>query len=90
MTEFELLIGCRNKQELRKVERSMNRFEILKISGPISDLTGRLLGRHSLSHGLGIADAVIAATAIVHQTPLATGNEVDFRFIHGLQLVAYP
>jgi predicted nucleic acid-binding protein len=89
MTEFEMLAGCRDKRELRKLESSLKRFETLKLNEPVSDLAGRLLARYSLSHGLRIADACIAATAIVHPIPLATGNIADFRYIRGLRLVRY-
>ncbi|RIK44584.1 MAG: hypothetical protein DCC55_02120 [Chloroflexi bacterium] len=43
-----------------------------------------------LSHGLLIPDALIAATAIVINEPLATKNHRDYRFITGLTLSAYP
>lgn len=49
----------------------------------------RLLTRYSLSHGLKIADACIAASALVSNASLATGNISDFRFIRGLQLIRY-
>lgn len=34
MTRFEMIAGCRNKQELRKIERLVQRFEILKFNEP--------------------------------------------------------
>jgi toxin FitB len=36
---------------------------------------------------MGLGDAIIAATALVHQMPLVTRNVEDFDHIAGLQLV---
>lgn len=49
-----------------------------------------LLKQYRGSHGLKIPDALIAATAIVHQAPLMTKNQKDFRFIKTLELPRYP
>jgi predicted nucleic acid-binding protein len=49
-----------------------------------------LLRQYRLSHGLLIADALIAATCLAHSTPLLTKNQRDFRFIAGLTLPNYP
>lgn len=36
---------------------------------------------------MGLADAIIAATALVHQLPLVTRNIVDFQHVAGLKLI---
>lgn len=36
---------------------------------------------------VGLADAIIAATALVHALPLVTRNTVDFQNIEGLRLI---
>ena len=36
---------------------------------------------------MGLADAIIAATALVHELPLATRNEADFKHVAGLRVV---
>jgi len=41
------------------------------------------------SHGLQIADSLIAATALELDCELATINRKDFRFIEDLRLVDY-
>jgi predicted nucleic acid-binding protein len=41
---------------------------------------------YSLSHKLSLPDALIAATALVHDLKLYTLNVKDFRFIAGLEL----
>jgi predicted nucleic acid-binding protein len=56
----------------------------------MSDAAVDLLRRYRLSHGLLIADAFIAATALVLDTPLVSKNQRDYRFIAGLTLLRYP
>ncbi len=36
---------------------------------------------------IGLGDAIIAATALLHQLPLVTHNTDDFRWIAGLELI---
>lgn len=90
VTQMELIIGCRDKAELRTVERFLQRFQTIKLNESISDLAVDLLHRYRLSHGLLIADALIAATATSLDQPLVTKNQRDYRFIAGLHLLAYP
>jgi predicted nucleic acid-binding protein len=65
ITYMELLVGCRNKTEQRKVERFVRRFEIARLNETIADRAIALLQQYRLSHGLLIADGLIAATALV-------------------------
>jgi len=90
VTQMELIIGCRNKAELSEVEKFLRRFQILKITEPVSDVAVDLLRQFRLSHGLLIADALLAATALVHHAPFISKNQRDYRFIANLDLQAYP
>jgi predicted nucleic acid-binding protein len=90
VTYMELLIGCRNKTEQRKVERFVRRFEIVKLNETIAERAIALLQQYRLSHGLLIADGLIAATALVIDKPLTSKNQRDYRFIAGLSLLPYP
>ena len=89
VTQMELIIGCQNKTELRKVESFLKRYEIIWINESISETAVGLLRQYRLSHGLLIADAIIAATAIYLGEPLASKNQRDYRFIEGLELLSY-
>jgi predicted nucleic acid-binding protein len=42
--------------------------------------------KYNLSHGLLLPDAMLAATAMVHDYSLWTFNSRDFSFIKGLNL----
>ena len=90
VTQMELFVGCQNKTELRKLERFLRRFDVVKLNERISDTAVELLRRYRLSHGLLIADALIAATALSLNTFFMTKNQRDYRFITGLRLLAYP
>lgn len=90
VTQMELIVGCRNKTELHDLDIFLRRFQLLKITDQISDRAVGLLQQYRLSHGLLIADALIAATALEHNEPFITKNQRDFRFIAGLNLLPYP
>jgi predicted nucleic acid-binding protein len=62
----------------------------MEITSQISDRATQLMQEYFLSHGLLIADALIAATAIENEIPLLTKNQSDFRFIKALHLLSYP
>lgn len=65
-------------------------ISIFKLNEAISDKAAALLRQYRLSHGLLIADALIAATTITWNTPLASKNQRDYRFIAELKLMPYP
>ena len=90
VTQMELIVGCRNKAELESLDLFLGRFQIHKLTVPISDRAVGLMQQYRLSHGLLIADALIAATALEHDSPFVTKNQRDFRFITGLRLLTYP
>ena len=89
ITQMELFVGCRNKIELLEVEKFLQRFQVLKMTDTISDVAVDLLREYRLSHGLLIADALIAATAIVYSAPFISKNRRDYRFIPNLDLLIY-
>lgn len=43
ITQMELLVGCRNKAELRNTERFLQRFQVLKVSELVCDIALELL-----------------------------------------------
>ncbi len=90
ITQMELLVGCRNKTELRNTVRFLLRFKVLKVNEAVCDTALELLHQYRLSHGLMIADALIAATAIMMNLPFITKNQKDYRFINKLNLLPYP
>ena len=90
ITVMELTVGCRNKSELQALNRFLSQFQVLTLTSNIGNRAIELLQSYSLSHGLLIADALIAATAIENSIPLLSKNQRDFRFIQELNLLPYP
>jgi predicted nucleic acid-binding protein len=90
ITEMELVVGCRNKTELRNTQRILERFQIVSLTEKISTTASDLVKKYRLSHGLLIPDALIAATALILDCDLATRNRRDYKFIEGIRLLRYP
>ena len=90
ITEMELIVGCRNKTELRYLDQFLDSFETITLNEEISRKSIELLKQYRLSHGLLIPDCIIAATAIVLNTKLLTKNQKHFKFIKELQVLKYP
>lgn len=89
ITQIELIIGCRNKKELEALNKFLLQFQILQLSENISIKAEQLVRIYYLSHGLLIADALIAGTAIEFQIPLLSKNQRDYCFIQDLNLLPY-
>lgn len=84
--ELELLQGARNKAELLRLEKIVAMFYIVEMPVEVVDVARQLIKLYSLSHGLRLADALIAATALVYELDLLTHNVKDFRYIPKLEL----
>jgi predicted nucleic acid-binding protein len=78
ITYFELLAGCRNRQEQRKVGGEMRRYRLLLLTELVSRTALSWFERFHLSHGIGLLDSLIAATAFHQGLPIATLNAKHF------------
>ena len=56
---------------------------------PLDDDISELYEKYLLSHRPGIADMLIAATAVSYDIPLFTLNTAHFNFIHDLKLLKH-
>ena len=88
---MEILQGARSKMETRQIKQSLRQmqFRILNLSETIGATAAALVEQHALAHGIQLADALIAATAIETDQPLCTANVKHFRPIAGLSRVAF-
>ncbi|EDN67432.1 PIN domain protein [Beggiatoa sp. PS] len=86
ITQAELYFGALNKIELEKIKRHLSGILCIPLDRDISKQFLQLMETYALSHKLGLPDAIIAATALVHHMELYTRNIKDFRFIAGIQL----
>jgi predicted nucleic acid-binding protein len=83
-TEMELIVGCRNRRELHRLERFLRRFTIMAMTEVIAARAVTLLRQYRLNHGLSITDALIAATTLEYNETLYTKNVRHFQMIPGL------
>jgi predicted nucleic acid-binding protein len=81
VTVMELLQGMGNKTELAQMKKKLKYFDLIHFDDLISEKAIELIENFRLSHNLQIPDAIIGATAIVHQIPFFTYNIKDFRFM---------
>ena len=88
ITWLELLQGMRSRAELQAVQKSlaMRNTEQLLVTPEITLRAVALMERLSLSHSLGMGDALIAATALEHGLPLLTANFKHFGPVDGLKV----
>jgi predicted nucleic acid-binding protein len=88
---MELVQGCRDKTELKAIQKafSFDAGDVLAITQPISDLACTLVEKYALSHSVHLADALIAATAMINAVPLLTGNGKHFSAIKGLKIEVF-
>lgn len=86
ITVGEVYQRVRSRKELEFAKQLFAFAKVLPINEHISSLTLKLLEKYTLSHGLLILDAFIAATAIRHNLTLTTGNIKHFRMIKELKV----
>lgn len=86
ITQAELYFGVLNKAELQKIKQHLLLLSQYPLDSSVSAVFLQLMETYSLSHKLTLPDALIAATALVHNLELYTLNVKDFRFISNLQL----
>jgi len=69
---MELLQGARSKLGARQIRQSLRQlqFRVLPHSEAIGATAVALIEQHALVHGIQLADALIAATAIDSTSPL--------------------
>ncbi len=71
------------EKDREKLEQFFQFFPILPISSPIVEQAIDLRQQQKMSLG----DALIAATALIHDLQLATANVKDFSWIDGIEVV---
>ena len=86
---MELLRGLKSKREIKIMAKQLKALgiEVLEINENISMIAGDLFEKYYHSYGLGIMDALVAASAIVTKDTLISHNIKHFTFIKELKLV---
>ncbi len=88
---LEVLQGMRNKAELVAVKKMLQHRSatLLPVSEAITQRAIELMEAITLSHGLQMGDALIAATALDHGLPVLTANVKHFGAVQGLKVEAF-
>ena len=63
ITAMELIVGARNKEEIKEIEKFIINYNRISLNEKITEYAYELLKEHAQSRGLTIPDALIAATA---------------------------
>jgi tRNA(fMet)-specific endonuclease VapC len=87
ITYAEFMVGAKDKTDFSKIEKQLNKYTIISINTEINDIFLDLFKNLTLSHRPGIADTLIAATALYYHLPVYTLNKKDFQFIPGIELL---
>ena len=86
ISAIELLVGCRDKVQLTQTQKFIQDCTVLPVTATASRIAYQLIESFYLSHGLIMADALIAATALEHDLTLYTRNTRHFRMIPELKI----
>lgn len=88
---LELLQGMRSKAELVAVKKMLDKraARLLPVTETITLRATELMESLTLSHGLQMGDALIAATAIEHQLPVLTANVKHFGAVAELKIETF-
>jgi predicted nucleic acid-binding protein len=83
ITDMEISQGVRNKTELRVYDKLLQQLsiQIVDLNEEISVKARLWVRAYGLSHGLYLADALIAATASVYGYQLISLNKKDFQYL---------
>ena len=74
----ELYAGVRKGEESRKLEIFIETFEVISLNKNIAKMGGLYRNQYKPSHGTGLADALIAATAKEIEAQVITFNTKHF------------
>jgi hypothetical protein len=84
----ELLAGARDEEEGNVIRQFLLAFDELAVDAEIARIGGEYRRRYMKSHGTGLADALIAATAAHYHLTLATFNARHFPMLEDV-LIPY-
>ena len=88
---MELVRGARSTADLRQIKGILAeaQFTTVPLSEKIGQRASLYLERYYLGSGIGLTDALIAATAAETREVLCTGNRKHYQCIPGLELKVF-
>jgi len=82
---IEALQGSISNAQKQSIKKVLDNVPLLLITPEISQRAINLIDAYSNSHGLLLADALIAATALENDLTIVTYNMDDFKFVQDLK-----
>ncbi len=91
ITLMELLQGASNKSQHRYVKEFFEEynFRVLPLTENIGHRASIYIEEYSLGHGLRVADALIAATAVENNQELISSNKKHYQIVSELKLIPF-
>lgn len=86
ITVAELYAGARNARERGALDEFLEAFEVVPVGVSEAKLGGELRRKYGQSHGTGLADALIAATAQLRGATLMSFNRKHFPMVHDFRV----
>lgn len=83
---IEFLQGS-NRRDKEKTIKFLDHYGHIRLDHSTCDTAIELIRKHSETHGLRLADSLIAATCLVHDLDLLTLNRRHFQKIANLKLI---
>jgi len=84
LTVTEVLRGVRNVREQALFDQIFHQWQVVPVTLHISTLAAEFLRLYHASHGLDMVDAIIAASAKIHELELVTLNLKHFPMFPGI------
>ncbi|MBW1693830.1 MAG: type II toxin-antitoxin system VapC family toxin [Deltaproteobacteria bacterium] len=81
----ELYAGVKGDAEQAVLENFVSLFRIVPVSAEIAKAGGLYKRDYAKSHGVGLADAILAATAVAENAALKTLNTKHYPMLKGLR-----
>lgn len=81
----ELYAGVRDESELAQIDELVSLFSVIPVTAELARSAGLHKRDYQASHGVGLADALIAATAEAEQAELATLNTKHYPMLKALK-----
>lgn len=89
ITVAEIQQGAINREDLHEMNKMLRQYLVVPIDYSISNNFASLFENFTLSHNCGIADTLVAATALHYNLPLLTINHKHFKHISNLVLLKH-
>ena len=81
----ELYAGVKGESELKVLESFISLFKVVPVTSEIANTGGLYKRNYGKSHGVGLADAIIAATCEAENAELKTLNVKHYPMIKDLK-----